>query len=345
MSTVDVIVPCYNYAHFLEECVESILSQSHRDLRVLIINDASPDNTHEVAQELLRRDSRVQYLRHPVNRGHIATYNEGLEWATGDYTLLISADDMLTSGSLERTVELMDAHPEVVLTHGRAIVIEPDGRETEWEKNHAQETLIVSGPEFVRSLCERCGNPVQTPTVVVRTDIQRRIGGYRADLPYTADMEMWLRFGAHGCVGYLPVFQALYRLHASNMHLQSNHGDDMTHQFLAFQSLFNHYSDRLPNAAELHKLVTDRASRIALVSAYEAFEKRDIARCKSFLKFAAMCDPQVNTRRIYRRMRWKLLLGPRACSTIRPILDRAASAFAMERPQSPNFEVVTPWWR
>ena len=77
MSRVDVIVPCYNYGRFLRECVESVLGQPV-DVRVLIIDDASTDDTPEVAAALAAEDARVEFRRHAVNRGHIATYNEGL---------------------------------------------------------------------------------------------------------------------------------------------------------------------------------------------------------------------------------------------------------------------------
>ena len=123
MSRVDVIVPCYRYGHYLRQCVESILSQSHGDLRVLIIDDASPDNTPEVARALAAQDPRVEYRRHEVNQGHIATYNEGLDWADGDYVLLLSADDLLTPGALERAIAPMDAYPEVGVSFGRQILI------------------------------------------------------------------------------------------------------------------------------------------------------------------------------------------------------------------------------
>ena len=101
MSSVSVIVPSYNYAHFLRECVESVMSQVGVDIRLLVIDDASADNTPEVAAELVAHDARVEYRRHSKNCGHIATYNEGLAWANGDYTVLLSADDMLTPGSLQ----------------------------------------------------------------------------------------------------------------------------------------------------------------------------------------------------------------------------------------------------
>src|ERR671937_1179159 len=102
MSRVDVIIPCYNYGRYLPGCVRSVLGQEGVDVRVLIIDDASPDGSGAAAEELARQDARVQARRHAVNRRHIATYNEGLDWAAGDYLLLLSADDLLAPGALRR---------------------------------------------------------------------------------------------------------------------------------------------------------------------------------------------------------------------------------------------------
>ncbi len=95
MGRIDVVVPCYNYARFLRPCVESVLSQQHVDIRMLIIDDASSDDTELLAHGLVAQDQRVQFRRHASNLGNIATYNEGIEWAAGDYFLLLSADDYL----------------------------------------------------------------------------------------------------------------------------------------------------------------------------------------------------------------------------------------------------------
>ncbi len=77
MPSVDVIIPCYRYADFLAESVGSVLATEGCDVRVLILDDASPDHTPAVAEALRKADSRVEYVRHATNRGHIATYNEG----------------------------------------------------------------------------------------------------------------------------------------------------------------------------------------------------------------------------------------------------------------------------
>ena len=89
LPTVSVVVPCYRYGRYLEQCVGSVLTQEGVEVRVLIIDDSSPDDSYAVAQHLAAKDSRVTARRHETNRGHIATYNEGLlGWADGEYCVV-----------------------------------------------------------------------------------------------------------------------------------------------------------------------------------------------------------------------------------------------------------------
>src|SRR4051812_4578035 len=106
MSRVDVVIPCYNYGRYLAACVDSVLSQDGVDVRALIIDDASTDDSVRMARALAASDERVRLRCHPRNRGHIATYNEGLlEWADAEYLVLLSADDLLVAGALRRAVK------------------------------------------------------------------------------------------------------------------------------------------------------------------------------------------------------------------------------------------------
>ena len=130
LNRIDVIIPCYNYGRFLYQCVNSVLDQAGVDVRVLVIDDASPDNTAEITAALTRQNSRVTVIRHNKNKGHINTYNEGIEWASADYMLLLSADDYLLPGALRRAADLMDAHPEVGFAFGNAIELSDSGNET-----------------------------------------------------------------------------------------------------------------------------------------------------------------------------------------------------------------------
>ena len=121
MASVDVFVPCYNYGRFLRDAVGSVLAQEGVAVRVLILDDCSTDDSERVGRALAAADPRVEYRRHAANRGHIATYNEGIDWSDGDYCMLLSADDLLTPGALARAAGLMEAHPEVGMTYGQII--------------------------------------------------------------------------------------------------------------------------------------------------------------------------------------------------------------------------------
>src|SRR3954470_23433571 len=90
---VSFVVPCYKLAHLLDECVHSILSQTYRQIEVLIMDDCSPDNTPDVAESF--GDPRVHHIRHAHNIGHLRNYNEGIRRSRGAYVWLISADDYL----------------------------------------------------------------------------------------------------------------------------------------------------------------------------------------------------------------------------------------------------------
>ncbi len=69
MAKIDIAIPCYQYGRFLGQCLESVLSQDVGDLRVLVIDNASADNSVEVAQEFARKDPRVGVVVHPKNSG------------------------------------------------------------------------------------------------------------------------------------------------------------------------------------------------------------------------------------------------------------------------------------
>lgn len=217
MRTVDVVVPCYNYAKYLEICVRSILDQPDVAVRVLIIDDCSTDDSESVGRRLAASDSRVFYRRHEKNIGHIATYNEGLlGWVTADYCLLISADDLLVPGALPRAVDLLEDQPGVTFAYGHAVVFWGD---TPNNPTPAVDgwTTVLSGAAFVQACVERLENPVPTPAAVVRTSAQRGVGGYSPQLPHSGDLEMWMRLALQGDVGIVKGPLAFYRRHVSNM--------------------------------------------------------------------------------------------------------------------------------
>src|ERR1051325_3330661 len=91
MPRVSYVVPCYNYGHFLARAVDSLLQQTFRLLEVIVVDDASTDDTQQVLARYANEE-RVRVIHHANNRGHIQSYNEGLQMARGDFIGLVSAD-------------------------------------------------------------------------------------------------------------------------------------------------------------------------------------------------------------------------------------------------------------
>jgi glycosyltransferase involved in cell wall biosynthesis len=328
MRQVDVVVPCYNYGRFLETCVKSVLAQRGVDVRVLIVDDCSQDDTPAIASSLAEGDRRVEYRRHPANRGHIETYNEGvLQWASAAYTLLLDADDVLTPGAAARAVHGLDQHPTASFCCGRQQVF---SEEAELKFECAAESSayhITSGLDFWRQCFTAGVNPVATPTAFVRTEVLQREGGYRPFLPHAGDLDLWLRLSAHGPVIVLEALQAYKRQHDHAMHLAyvKTCVPDLEQRLLAFESAADSCRPLMEGVDELVTTARQALSREALWAAAAAFDRREGDTCRQTLELARRLDASVVQDTQWNRLKWKQRLGPNASlglMRLRSTLDR-----------------------
>ncbi|QFU17873.1 glycosyltransferase family 2 protein [Microvirga thermotolerans] len=260
VANVSVVVPCYNYGYCLRQCAESVLyEQPGIDVEVIIVDDKSTDDSLEVARALERSDPRVRVLAHETNRGHIQTYNDGLRLATGEFVLLLSADDLVTPGALTRAAAFLMAETSVGLVYGNVVEFSrdlPPARvgEAKW--------IVWKGADWLRARCRTGYNVVSTPAAVMRRSVLSAIGGYRCDLPHAGDFEMWLRTSCVSDIGFLAgVDQGYYRQHAVNMHKNMFHSGtangqlvDLDERWRSFEAIFTGLGRALPECAELYGL-------------------------------------------------------------------------------------------
>ncbi|XDD41513.1 glycosyltransferase family 2 protein [Leptospira sp. WS60.C2] len=110
MPKVSVIMPAYNAASYLEESVQSLLKQTYKDWELLLVDDCSKDNTLAVANEIAKKDARIQVIPKEKNSGSADTRNKGIELAKGEYIAFLDADDLWESDFLEKMIPFMEEH-------------------------------------------------------------------------------------------------------------------------------------------------------------------------------------------------------------------------------------------
>jgi hypothetical protein len=344
VPSVDVVIPCYNYAKYLPRCIDSVLTQEGVDVRALIIDDCSTDDTPAVGAALAQRDPRVLYRRHAKNMRHIATYNEGLiDWATADYVLLLSADDLLAPRGLQRATRVMEENPNVHMTYGMALLFTDDSQVANLPADTSPAThAIVRGVDFLRRSI--IGNPVPTPSAVARTRIQHKVGGYSTALPHTADMAMWMRFAVQGDIGVVPQVLAYKRTHATNMSIQyaAQPLGDFRERVDACDELLRDRGPPLaadaPTVDEARAIIGDQVFWWAS-SLSDAGES---AGCDEALALAAELAPGLRSSTAWRRLKLKRALPAAVRRALVAMLDRTSRAAAKVVAPSPTRQIG--WW-
>lgn len=320
LPTVDVIVPCYNYGHLLADCVASVLHQRGVSVRVLIMDDCSRDETQLVGMRLSRH-ARVEYRRHEINRGHIATYNEALALVDADYCVLLSADDMLTPGALARATRVMEDDARIGFVFGRDIAFR-ERVPIQAVKTGTTAPRLFEYPAFLEAACRLGHTGIQAPTVVVRTALHRNIGGYLPELPHSGDTEIWLRMAASALVAEVDADQAYRRLHTGNMSLGYTPLDRLREQLRAFDVHFDTAAVPWvlkPLRATAHRTIAEAA----LWTAAQAFEAGDVAICDDAIEFALAASPDISSWPPHRRLQWKRRLGHSAWRMLGPLVTNA----------------------
>lgn len=302
---VTVVIPCYNYGHFLPQAVASALDQTGVDVDVIIVDDCSTDGSQSVARDLAEADHRIRVILHDPNWGHIRTYNHGLAEATGNYVVLLSADDLLAPGALERSTNLMEANPAVGLVYGYAPGFETSpfpgpGRRESW--------TIWNGVDWIGSMCRRGNNIIVNPEAVLRRSTMEALIGYREDMPQAADMELWIRAASISDVGRVNgPEQAYYRIHSENMHRTEMSG--VLREAEARRDVFRSIGDLETLPPGVRNVLMNGAMKKVASEAVREAKKKSVAASEDdrststlLMHFAAECDLSVK-----RTLAWKLL--------------------------------------
>lgn len=346
MFDVDVVIPCYNYAHYLPNCVESVLSQHGVDVRILIVDDQSSDATPEVGQRLAAQDPRVNYVRNPKNLGLVGTANVGvMDWAKAKYTLLLSADDALSAGALARAASVMDMHDEVGMTYGMALVVGDDSDMTPLDPHQSFEYVIVPGSDFLERSCVNwCG--VASPTALVRTALQHKVGGLDPRFPTTCDMEIWMRMATRSSVASVNAIQAYYRRHTSNMSnaVMSRPLSDLRQQLDTAVTVLTNYGQHEAGAPAWLKAMRERLVTQACWMAGLAYERGDTQGAQECLQFARYCMPSLIGSKPWLKYMAKRVIGRKIVRAIKELRNPDGADASVKQYDPFVVGELFGWW-
>jgi glycosyltransferase involved in cell wall biosynthesis len=196
---VSIVIPCYNQGTYLQQAIESVLSQDYSRIELMVFDDGSTDDTRTV---LAAYAGKFHYETH-ANMGQARTLNKGWAMSKGEFLSYLAADDFLLPGAVRTAVEKLVAGPQIALTYCDFNVIDPK----------SQVLRQVRTREFsyrdlaVRIVCQ------PGPGVFFRRDAFERAGFWDGLLKQIPDYEYWLRLGLEGAFVRIPEVLAAYRVH------------------------------------------------------------------------------------------------------------------------------------
>ena len=210
LPLVTVVMPTYNRANLLPRAVNSVLTQTHANLELILVNDGSSDDTREVIEELAAKDSRVRAIHKP-NGGVASALNSGFDQAGGKYVTWSSDDNYYHPNAIELMVCYLETHPHLKFVY-------TDVREVD-EKGNLLGIFQAGPPEDLRKHCNIRG------CLLYSREVMAIVGSYDPRWPRCQDYDFWLRAQASQVqMGYIPESPYDYTVQSESMS-----GDHVAH--------------------------------------------------------------------------------------------------------------------
>lgn len=208
LPLVSVIMPIYNGEVFMEESIRSVLSQSYKNIELLICNDASTDATAKIIEKLMQEDSRIKVINNAVNSGIAISRNNLLDMVKGKYFITQDCDDNMLPGKIAKQVAYMEKHPECGLCGTWAYKVDVQTRPFGKIMHPINDEDIRVNLLFQNSMVQ--------PSVMVRSLF---IDRYRYDSNFLVceDYDYWERLAAISKLHNIPEFLVQYRIHNTNI--------------------------------------------------------------------------------------------------------------------------------
>lgn len=210
MPLVSVIMPSYNHEKFISEAIESVLGQTFEDFELIIIDDASIDQSPQIIQEFSPKDNRIKKIFHKENLGIAKTLNDGVKNSIGKYIALIASDDLWVSEKLEKQIKILEKNKNLVVWCNSAI-IDSESKHTGEKSNEKYKNASPHGYVFE----EIINSWISGSGIILKRDNVKDIK-FNENLKYLNDTQFYLDLAYQYEFYFMEEPLSKYRLHEKN---------------------------------------------------------------------------------------------------------------------------------
>jgi len=259
MPLVSVLMPSYNHERFISEAIESVLSQSFNDFELIIIDDASKDESKQIIENFRKKDNRIKAIYHERNMGIARTVNDGVERAKGKFIAFFSSDDLWVKDKLKKQLEVLKRNEDLIVW-SEGLIIDSEGKPT-------GETFTQGVPERKKSgyILEELlkGNFICGQSVILKRE---NLGDIRHDgqLKYLNDYKFMVDLASRYEYYFIPEPLVSYRKHGDNVANLADKEDWIKDEIVVRKYFLQKYSNKISNKvkSKLFLTMSYRYSRI-----------------------------------------------------------------------------------
>jgi glycosyltransferase involved in cell wall biosynthesis len=211
---ISVLMPVHQCERYVEDACNSILNQSFADFEFIVLNDGSTDRSAEILEAIARRDQRVILIQRE-NRGLIKTRNELMAVARAPLIAWMDSDDLSHSHRLARQFERFQQSADLVCLGSHVLEIDPEGLPLGFDRFPPTHGQIMEGM--------KSGGAMRFPTTMMKTEMARKVGGFRAPFQMGEDFDLFLRLSEVGRLENLQEVLLDYRQHTTNTSRRLRH--------------------------------------------------------------------------------------------------------------------------
>lgn len=238
---ISVIMPAYNSEKYISEAIRSILEQTYTDFEFIILNDGSTDNTAEIIKTF--SDPRIKFINNQTNQGFIASLNQCIDEASGEFIAKMDSDDISLPTRLEKQISYLDAHPNVGMV-GCAYQ----------EFDQGNKIIVHPAKIGLLDMLRYCA----TTIFLVRKQILDTFGlRFRKEYPCAEDYDFYARFIRYADIHNLQEVLYLYRWHGENVSIRKREIQIQTSQKVQ-QNLLNYLTPDSKTQQQIETLFSSK---------------------------------------------------------------------------------------